>query len=455
MAAAAALALASFAQAAPPAPPPAAMTTTGPEAAWVDPRTGHRLMRVLDEPGATALYFNEQAYTPQGDIMLLRSDRGIFAVDLKTWRPRLLVPGAGLQLLFAGRKNRTAYYAVRGPAPARSGSTPSGPAGKDGDTRPMQVWVADVDSGKTRRIAEVAGGSIAALNADETLLAGVSAERAMPLQPGAPGRDSRFDQAAYAATGPDGKPLTYAEAKEVRLNDRLEAKIPMEIFTIDVRTGARRTVIRSTDWLNHLLFSPTDPGLLMFCHEGPWHKVDRIWTVRTDGSDLTKIHTRTMNMEIAGHEFWAPDGKTIWYDLQTPRGEVFWLASYDLATRQRRWYAVERNAWSVHYNISADQAVFAGDGGDSEMVAHAPDGKWLYLLRPRDIPDVAGIHAPDAETLIKPGTFETERLADLSRHDYRLEPNARFTPDGRWLVFRSNLEGRNAVYAVEVAKAKP
>ena len=28
-----------------------------------------------------------------------------------------------------------------------------------------------------------------------------------------------------------------------------------------------------------------------------------------------------MNMEIAGHEFFSADGRTIWYDLQTPRGE--------------------------------------------------------------------------------------------------------------------------------------
>src|SRR3990170_3358537 len=95
------------------------------------------------------------------------------------------------------------------------------------------------------------------------------AERAMPLQPGAGARDPRTGQVAYAATGPDGQPLTFAEAKEVRLNDRLEARIPMEIFTIDTRTGERRSVHRSTDWLNHLQFSPIDPGLLMFCHEGP------------------------------------------------------------------------------------------------------------------------------------------------------------------------------------------
>jgi len=157
-------------------------------------------------------------------------------------------------------------------------------------------------------------------------------------------------------------------------------------------------------------------------------------------------------MEIAGHEFWSPDGKTIWYDLQTPRGEVFWLAGYDLATAKRRWYKVDRNQWSVHYNISPDQNVFSGDGGDSEMVAHAPDGKWLYLFRPKAIPDVAGIHAPGSETLIAPGTLDGEKLVDMSKQDYRLEPNARFSPDGKWLIFRSNMEGEPGIYAVEIAR---
>jgi hypothetical protein len=38
--------------------------------------------------------------------------------------------------------------------------------------------------------------------------------------------------------------------------------------------------------------------------------------MRADGSGLRKIHTRTMNMEIAGHEFFSADGQVIWYDLQ-------------------------------------------------------------------------------------------------------------------------------------------
>ena len=426
---------------------PALLAAANGPSTWTDSDTGHRVVRITAAPGASSLYFHQQSFTPQGDKMVIAIADGIATIDLKTWKVTPIVTGRGLRLLFAGRRTRTVYYTLPGIAPAVG-------AGPNGETESAQLWAADIDTGKAHKIADVAGGGIATINADETLVAGQVAERAMPLQPNAPGRDPRFDQAAYAANGPDGKPLTYAEAKEVRLNDRLEARIPMEIFTIDVRTGERKRVYGSTDWLNHLQFSPTDPGLLMFCHEGPWHKVDRIWTIRTDGTGLTKVHTRTMNMEIAGHEFWSRDGKTIWYDLQTPRGDVFWLAGYDLASGKRRWYNIGRDQWSVHYNISPDQTLFSGDGGDSEMVAHAKNGKWLYLFRPRRIPDVAGIHAPGAEDLIAPGVFDPEKLVNMARHDYRLEPNAHFTPDGKWLIFRSNMEGTPGVYAVELAPAK-
>ncbi len=413
------------------AAPAATAQVSGP-ADWTDAKTGHRIHRISDAPGNYALYFNYNAYTPQGDLMIFQTGAGISVLDLKTWKTRAILARPGIRLLFAGHKTRTAYFAeTRGEV--------------------TTIWACAIDTGAVRRVAEVPRGSqIDTINADETLLAGQIASRQMELQPGTKGRDAKTDQAAYAALGPDGKPLPYAEAKEVRLNDRLEARIPMEIFTVDIATGARRSVIRSTDWLNHLQFSPTDPTLLMYCHEGPWHKVDRIWTVRTDGSQNRKIHTRTMNMEIAGHEFWSPDGKTIWYDLQTPRGEDFWLAGYDVADGRRRWYHLDRNQWSVHYNVSEDGRLFSGDGGDNEMVAHAPDGKWLYLFHPRAIPDVAGIHAADAANLIQPGTFRADKLVDMSQQDYKLEPNGRFSPDGKWLIFRANIQGAPAIYAVEI-----
>jgi oligogalacturonide lyase len=342
-------------------------------------------------------------------------------------------------VIVTGRRSGLVYYSKR----------------EGGET---VIYATHLETRATKRIAAIPRGNVASVNADETLLLGVYTEGAAEsgaqfgAQIGVP--PSGGGAAAQGEMkGPDGKPLTFAEQKEVRLNQRLEQRLPMALFTVNTATGATKVIHRATDWLNHLQFSPTDPQQIMFCHEGPWHKVDRIWTIRADGSELRKVHTRTMNMEIAGHEFFSADGRVIWYDLQTPRGEDFWLAGYELATGDRTWYHLQRDEWSVHFNVSADGKLMAGDGGDNEMVAHAQDGKWIYLFRPEGIPDVAGIKAPNARELIRPGFFKSERLVNMAKHDYRLEPNVTFTPDGKWIVFRSNMHGATHVYAVEIEKA--
>jgi oligogalacturonide lyase len=245
----------------------------------------------------------------------------------------------------------------------------------------------------------------------------------------------------------------YRGRKGTMMEERLAKHYPMELFCYDLRTGKTKKFNRCTDWLGHLQFSPTDPNLLMFCHEVPWHKVDRIWTIRANGTDLKLIHQRTMAMEIAGHEFWSADGKTIWYDLQTPRGEDFWVAGYNVPTGARTWYHLQRDEWSVHFNVSPDGKLFCGGGGDEHMVAHVPDGKWLYLFRPELAPDLSGTNIVKTG-LIRPGVFHSERLVNMARHDYALEPNAMFSPDMKWLIFRSNLSGSNQVYAVELKKAE-
>jgi len=407
-----------------------------PPAEWVDTSTGHRVVRLSTEPGTRSLYFHQNSLTPDGRYVIVETPAGIGTIEFATRRQRLIVPGK-VRALFVGRRTGLVYF-------SRSDG-----AGDSAQQTPTDVFTVPAAGGRPKRITRIERGFIGSVNADETLLLGVYAERDWQLEQGP--RDPRFD-ANYAATGADGKPLSFAEAKEVRLLQREQARIPMAMFTVDTATGEQSVIHRSTDWLNHLQFSPGDPQALMFCHEGPWHRVDRIWSMRL-GDEPQVVHRRAMNMEIAGHEFFDADGKTIWYDLQTPRGEDFWLAAANPDGSNRRWYHVDRDHWSVHYNVSPDGKLFAGDGGDAEMVAHAKDGKWLYLFRPKAIPDVAGISAPNAEHLVHPGTLDAERLVDMRQHDYRMEPNVFFTRDGKWVVFRSNMHGDVHTYMVEVAKA--
>jgi len=45
-----------------------------------------------------------------------------------------------------------------------------------------------------------------------------------------------------------------------------------------LKTGESATNGYQYAWLNHLQFSPIDPNLLLYCHEGTWHEVERVWT---------------------------------------------------------------------------------------------------------------------------------------------------------------------------------
>jgi oligogalacturonide lyase len=354
---------------------------------WIDSATGHRIIRLSEENGTASLYFHQNAYTASGDKMVVTTNAGLAAIDLKTRKSVELVQGRVSQVV-VGMKTRRVFYVKNG-----------------------IVYETHLDTGATRAIVErreLSSGSGLTVNADETLLAGSFVEPGNRPRPSLP--------------------------RGASLEARWDARLPMSLYTINIRTGEVRTFHHSADWLNHVQFSPTDPQLMMFCHEGPWHKVDRIWTIRTDGSDLRKIHTRTMEMEIAGHEFFSADGKIVWYDLQTPNGKEFWLAGYVLATGERIRYKVSREEWSVHFNASGDGKLFAGDGGGPRSVAAPGNGQWIYLFRPEK------------------GALRAERLVNLAAHDYSLEPNVSFTPDQKWIVFRSNIYGETHVYAVEVGE---
>jgi oligogalacturonide lyase len=211
-----------------------------------------------------------------------------------------------------------------------------------------------------------------------------------------------------------------------------EARLPRTLFTVNVNTKKLNRIFTDSAWLNHIQFSPTDPALLMFCHEGPWHKVDRIWTIDINTKEIKLMHKRTMPMEIAGHEWIGPDGKTIWYDLQQPRGQTFFVSGTEIKTGKEKKYLLQRNEWSIHFNISPDQKLFAGDGGDPGQVAKAPDGQWIYLFK------------PDGDK------FVSTRLVNMKHHQYKLEPNVHFSPDGKWVIFRANFEGIENVYGVQL-----
>ena len=433
-----------------------------PPKSWVDKDTGHRVWRLSDEPNSGGFYFNVNGYTPDLKQMIYTAPDGIHVLDMTTHATKLLVPNPprpanapsgpggfmryGVHALVAGFKTNSVFYTQTDPA-----------------TNVTAVYKADVYTGAVRKLVDLpARHGIVCINADETLAAGTFDESNQPNQEF--GQNSAAPPQATAgaadnrvASDQQG-PHYQALDKGQMMERRLAARLPLQLFTIRLEPGPNgekpgdiSVLLHSTDWVNHLLFSPTDPTLLMYCHEGPWQKVDRIWMIHTDGTHNTMVHKRTMVNEIFGHEFWGLDGETIWYDWQFPKGEDFFLASYNLKTGQRTAYHLQRDEWGIHFNLTKDLDLFCDDGGDPGQVARAKDGEWIELLHPQMFK--VGEGALNDPSFWQPGVFHAEHLVNMSHHNYREEPNVRFSPDKKLVLFTSNMFGPSYVFAVEVDKA--
>lgn len=376
---------------------------------WIDKDTKHKVVRLSRLEGNSSLSFyfhnnpfignkmvfyssskNDVSNVSKQEIYSTNSrNKQIWLLDLTTLKSEQLTHQASpMNGEIVHNKSGMIYYQI-----------------KD------SVFCVDAQTKKERLVyvfPEDFKASITTLNADGTLLGGAkSSDEEKELFKKYPDKSSYFN-------------IIY------------EAKLPRTLFTVNVKTKQLNKLFTDSAWLNHVQFSPTDPSLLMFCHEGPWHKVDRIWTININTKEVKLMHKRTMDMEIAGHESISPDGKTIWFDLQQPRGQTFFFAGADISSGKEMKYALTRNEWSIHFTVSPDQKMFAGDGGDPGQVAKAPDGRWIYLFKPE------GDH------------FVSTKLVNMKNHGYKLEPNVHFSPDGKWVIFRANFEGIENVYGVEL-----
>jgi len=378
---------------------------------WIDQSTGHKIIRLTRMEGSNySFYFHNNPFignkmvfyntSPQKQeeqaakveiSNISAKGRQIYWVDLKTLKIEQLSnhkTAMGGEIVSA--KTKEVFFQV-----------------KD------SVFSVNVDTKKETLVyvfPDDFKGSITAVNADGTLLGGAkSSDEEKELFKKYPNKSSYFN-------------IIY------------EAKLPRTLFTINTKTKQLDKVHSDTAWLNHVQFSATDPNLLMFCHEGPWHKVNRIWTIDVKTKKITQIHKRIMDMEIAGHEWSSADGKIIWYDLQQPRSTTFFIEGHNVKTGEKTKYELQRDEWSIHFNSTKDDKLFCGDGGDPGQVARAKDGMWVYLFTPSG------------------DKFISEKLVNMKNHKYSLEPNVHFSPDEKWVIFRANFEGETNVYAVEIKK---
>src|SRR5215469_3113577 len=95
---------------------------------WVDPSTGHRIVRLSNDPGSASLYFHQNAYTADGDLMIFTTHAGLSVLNLQARHVHPLIEGH-VSHVVVGRKTRQVFYL------------------KDGT-----VYATNLDTGATRAI---------------------------------------------------------------------------------------------------------------------------------------------------------------------------------------------------------------------------------------------------------------------------------------------------------------
>ncbi|AXC09755.1 Oligogalacturonate lyase [Acidisarcina polymorpha] len=381
---------------------------------YVDPMTGHKVVRLSREPGrgSYSIYFHQNVFTGTGDKVVWTHinagpGQSLWSTDISGGQPF----GSGksthladtIRLLgfpVVGKQSRDVYY-----------------------INDHSILATNLDTLKTRTIAttpadwdmSVSGTQGLSINADETLLAGAVTTGA-----------DKIGQAPAGASSAQA-----AAARQNKIQATFQAHLPSFLYTVDLRSGKINVILRGTDWYDHVQFSPTDPNLMLFDYEGPWDKTDRLHLIHADGSGLVSFRPKQTPTDAVGHEFWGPDGQTIWFDLSQNNGKGRFLTGRSVQGGAEKQYAIEQPEFSRHYNISHSGKIFVGDG------------------------DTGGSHNPMIQLLLPQpnGTLQQVPLASVAQNDYsKREPNVIFTPDDQWVIYSSTQSGQSEVYAVSVNK---
>ena len=202
-----------------------------------------------------------------------------------------------------------------------------------------------------------------------------------------------------------------------------EAHPLSQILRVNVESGEAQVMWEERSWIGHINTSPTQPHLMTFCHEGPWHLVDnRIWGLDLNTGQAWKIRPTGPGEEV-GHEYWFKDGIHIGFHGRNQGQTIYGSIRYDNAEHVEAPFPVKRS-WHFHSN-ALDLIV-----GDS--YAEEP---YLLLWRFRN------------------GNFEGPRVLAQHRGSFHIQVvhvHPAVSPDGTQVLYTCDPDGYGQVHLVDI-----
>jgi oligogalacturonide lyase len=349
-----------------------------------DEETGRTILQVTCGEGNNRhIYFNRPNFTSDGRQLILLSDRTgswqVYAHDLQSQRVRRLTECR----LDPGRPAvdavRPAIYYTQGPSIHRIDL---------GSLEEQVVYRHNLSPGGTFVLLD--------LSHDGQYLV-------------------CMELAAYDATG--SGPTDFVRRFEVR---------PLTRIWVIAADGAHAWMAHEEyRHLQHMLFRPGDPSTILYCHEGPWDRVDqRMWLMHWDGSGIRPLRVQEHPGITIGHEYWMDRHRVAYMYACSALGHAKSVRWFDLRTEKEQ--VVTEHPYS-HFISDRAGARIVGD-----------DPEYVTLL-----------------------DMESARLTPLARHGQALtvantlyHPHPAFHPSGKAIVFcRRDAEGHNDVCLIDLSES--
>ena len=252
-----------------------------------------------------------------------------------------------------------------------------------------------------------------------------------------PTADGKYLISALREPMPSDRPaISFAYS---RFHEMFHAKPLTQIIRVNVETGQMDVILEENRYITHINTSPKLPTIMTYCHEGPWYLVEqRIWGLDIETGETWKIRPQDDGLGLAiGHEYWFEDGERIGYhgfprDERTSSGEhVFGYLKWDNTEHTEVTFPFR----STHFQ-SSDEKLIVGDGSPAAVFSHQ------------------GVARPFIQLFKWNGeAYEGPRILAYHRSTFNNQhahPHPRFTPDGKYVLYSSDLTDYSNMYLVEV-----
>ncbi len=246
----------------------------------------------------------------------------------------------------------------------------------------------------------------------------------------------------------DGRYVAFAYCQETTLStetgriystmhERYYQHPPSVVMRIDTQSGAAVAAWGETTWISHVLIHPTQPHLIVFCHEGGGTCVDqRMWIVNLND----------MQMRKAAPLYPQHPGESCVHEYFTQQGDVGFQYTLDRPEGKREEYNAyirPDGTWIRQYLFPGQRPGHIQSNSDNSLVV----GDRAYLSPD----DKEGGKYMSLMTHVN-GQVQIRRLAwhGASWLTQNSHGHPSFSPDDRWVIYNSDAEKADNVYMADV-----